>query len=102
MIVSFLGMDPRKTALNELVGWNLLRLRAKRQWSQEMLAGEAGLYTAHVSRIERAETTASVYAIHRLAEALGVKHSEFFRSKKPGAKQPPKMKAGRKPGVTRA
>lgn len=89
--------DERKDELLERVGTNLRRLRTERGLSQEKLALEAAVDTAHVSRIERASLNPTVDVIDRLAGALGVKHEEFFRPLKLGAKNLPTLKAGRKP-----
>jgi transcriptional regulator with XRE-family HTH domain len=81
--------------VRKMVGWNLRRLRLKRGLSQEALAGEL-MDTAHVSRIERGIENPTVVVLDKLATALDVKHSEFFRPVRPGSTLPPPLKAGRK------
>ncbi|MGE3335509.1 MAG: helix-turn-helix domain-containing protein [Rhodospirillaceae bacterium] len=83
-------MDVRK-----VIGWNLRRLRLKRGLSQEAVAGEQ-MDTAHVSRIERGVENPTVLVLDKLAKALGVKITEFFKPVRPGATWPPALKAGRK------
>lgn len=81
--------------IRKLVGWNLRRLRLKRGLSQEALAGEA-MDTAHVSRIERGVENPTVLVLDKLAKALGVKVTEFFKPVRPGTPLPGGLRPGRK------
>ena len=59
------------TTVTETIGQRLYRLRHERGLSQQKLA-EAGLSTAHISRIESGTRTPSVKALRLLALTLGV------------------------------
>jgi transcriptional regulator with XRE-family HTH domain len=62
----------RKTSLRQVLATNLRLLRNAKGWSQEDLAGEAGLHRTFVGAVERAERNISVDNIERLATALSV------------------------------
>jgi transcriptional regulator with XRE-family HTH domain len=47
-------------------------LRAQKGWSQERLAGEAGLNRTYLSAVERSEQNVSVDNIYRIAKGLNV------------------------------
>jgi transcriptional regulator with XRE-family HTH domain len=89
-------MDARK-----LVAWNLRRLRVEKGVAQEALAVDAGIDRTYVSRLERNMENPTVAVLERLAKALEVPIVEFFAAPKPGARLPPVLKKGRKPGRTR-
>lgn len=55
----------------------LLRLRQERGLSQEALAGEAGLQRKYISLLEKAEYQPKITTVFKLAEALGLKPSDF-------------------------
>ena len=57
---------------------NVRRLRKERGLTQEALAGECGLDTRHVGRIERGQTNPTVELLGRLGAALGVHPREFL------------------------
>lgn len=79
-----------------LVAWNLKRLRSQLGVAQERLAADAEVDRAHVSNIERRVTNATVDLLDRLATALNVPMSEFFRMPAPHTKPPKPLQAGRK------
>jgi transcriptional regulator with XRE-family HTH domain len=62
----------------QIVGANVRRLRKERGLSQEALAGEAGLAMRHLGRIERGEGNPTVAVLAKLAEALGVRPTDFY------------------------
>ena len=62
------------------VGSRLLMLRKDRGLSLRALAQECGLSVNAISRIERGETSPTVSSLQRLAQALGVQVTEFFRA----------------------
>lgn len=80
-----------------ILAWNLKRLRLERRVSQERLAADAGVSRAHMSEIEREQTSATVDLLKRLADVLEVKLEEFFREPEAGAKRPTPLTVGRKP-----
>lgn len=67
-----------------LLAANLRRLRARRGWSQEALADEAGLDRTYVGSVERAERNISIDNICRLAEALRVDVRQLLAPIRPG------------------
>jgi transcriptional regulator with XRE-family HTH domain len=69
---------------------NLRRLRHAKRMTQEELAERAGLSARYVGRIERADVSASVTVLGRIAEALEVEAAELVRAaaSKPRKKTP--------------
>ena len=65
--------------LRQTVAKNLKRLRQEKELSQEELADRAEINRNYVGMIERAENSASVDMLEKLAQALGAKPVEFFR-----------------------
>lgn len=61
------------------VGTRLSELRQERGLSLRALAKESGLSVNAVSRIERGESSPTVSSLQRLARALEVQITEFFR-----------------------
>jgi len=62
------------------VGGRLLKIRQERGFSLRALAREGGLSVNAISRIERGETSPTVSSLQRLAQALDVQVTEFFRA----------------------
>jgi transcriptional regulator with XRE-family HTH domain len=58
--------------LKEVMAVNLRRIRHDKKMTQEELADRAGLSARYVGAIERANKSASVTVLGRIAEALGV------------------------------
>jgi transcriptional regulator with XRE-family HTH domain len=65
------------------VGSRLRTLRNERQMSMRALARASGLSTNALSMIERGRTSPSVSTLYKLAEALGVPITAFFRIEPP-------------------
>ena len=61
------------------VGGRLRELRLERDMSMRSLARASGLSTNALSMIERARTSPSVSTLYKLADALGVPITAFFR-----------------------
>jgi transcriptional regulator with XRE-family HTH domain len=80
-----------------LVAWNLRRLRVAADVSQEQLAVDADVDRTYVGRIERGVENPTVSNLDKLAAALDVHISEFFRKPRPGEKRAKPLTAGRKP-----
>lgn len=57
---------------DRVVASNVRRLRSERGLTQEDLAHESGITTRYVGMIERAEKSATVRVLGRVAAALGV------------------------------
>ena len=66
--------------LKEVMAVNLRRLRHAKQMTQEELAERAGLSARYVGGIERADVSASVTVLGRIAEALEVEATELVRA----------------------
>jgi transcriptional regulator with XRE-family HTH domain len=80
----------------ELVAWNLRRLRVSRELSQEVLAIDAGIDRTYVSRLERGLENPTVAVLEGLATALGADIAEFFAIPEPGALRPRPLPGGRR------
>jgi transcriptional regulator with XRE-family HTH domain len=65
------------------VGGRLKELRTERGMSMRSLAKASGLSTNALSMIERGRTSPSVSTLYKLAEALGVPITAFFRLEPP-------------------
>lgn len=81
---------------NELVAWNLRKLRIERGISQEVLAVDASVDRTYVSRVERGLENPSVGVVERFAIALRAEMTDFFRRPQPDEKLPPVLKKGPK------
>lgn len=65
--------------LKEVMAINLRRLRHVKKMTQEELADGAGLSVRYVGAIERADVSASVTVLGRIAEALGVEAADLVK-----------------------
>lgn len=63
--------------LKEVMAVNLRRMRHDRHLTQEELADRSGLSARYIGAIERADVSASVTVLGRIAEALGVEPGEL-------------------------
>ncbi|AOH84380.1 XRE family transcriptional regulator [Sphingomonas panacis] len=61
--------------LKDTMAVNLRRVRHQKKLTQEELADRAGLSTRYVGAIERADVSASVTVLGKIADALEVKPS---------------------------
>ena len=66
--------------LKEVMAVNLRRLRHAKGMTQEELAERAGLSARYVGGIERADVSASVTVLGRIAEALELEATELVRA----------------------
>jgi len=69
--------------LKEVMAINLRRLRHAKQMTQEELAESAGLSARYVGAIERADVSASVTVLGRIADALGIEATDLIRKAMP-------------------
>lgn len=69
------GSDGSGMDLKETMAMNLRRVRHQKALTQEELADRAGLSTRYIGAIERADVSASVTVLGRIADALEVKPS---------------------------
>lgn len=65
--------------LKEVMAVNLRRLRHAKGMTQEELAESAGLSARYVGGIERADVSASITVLGRIAAALEVEATELVR-----------------------
>jgi transcriptional regulator with XRE-family HTH domain len=64
--------------LREMLALNVRKFRHARGWTQEELADRVGLSSRYVGQVERAQASASVTVLGRLAQALGVEPFELI------------------------
>lgn len=67
-------------SLTHRFGLALRRLREQRHWSQEALAGVAGLNRSYLGEIERGAAVPSLLTLVKLAEAFGLSLTELVAS----------------------
>lgn len=65
--------------LKEVMAINLRRIRHVKKMTQEELADSAGLSVRYIGAIERADVSASVTVLGRIAEALGVDAADLVK-----------------------
>ena len=65
--------------LKEVMAVNLRRIRHDKKMTQEELADLAGLSARYIGAIERADKSASVTVLGRIAEALGVEAEALIK-----------------------
>jgi transcriptional regulator with XRE-family HTH domain len=69
----------RKDVLLRGLGWRVRQLRDAKGWTQEALAGRAGLDRSYVAGIEAGLRNPSTKALSKVARALGVTLSSLFQ-----------------------
>ncbi|RWC39569.1 MAG: XRE family transcriptional regulator [Mesorhizobium sp.] len=68
--------------LKEVFAINLRQIRTSSGLTQEELAERAGLSARYIGSIERADVSASVTVLGRIADALGVEPHTLVRLKR--------------------
>lgn len=68
--------------IRQRIGWNLRRLRAQRELTQEDFATDSGFDRGYISGIERGVRNPSILVLARIATALEVDVAEFFDERK--------------------
>lgn len=63
----------------EVLAVNMIRLRRDRQWSQELLAAEAGLHRTFIAHLERLVRNPSLDNVEKIAKAFGVSVWEILK-----------------------
>ena len=71
-------MAKRKDPLLRGLGWRVRQLREAKGWTQEILAGRAGLDRSYIAGIEAGLRNPSTKALAKIARALGVTLSVLF------------------------
>ena len=69
--------------LKEVMAVNLRRVRHDKDLTQEELAHRAGVSARYIGKIERANVSASVTVLGRLAKALDLGPCELLRAIRP-------------------
>lgn len=72
-------MAKRKDPLLRGLGWRVRQLREAKGWTQENLAGRAGLDRSYIAGIEAGLRNPSTKALAKMARALGIKLSVLFQ-----------------------
>ena len=72
-------MAQRKDPLLRGLGWRVRQLREVKGWTQEVLAGRAGLDRSYIAGIEAGLRNPSTKALAKVARALDVKLSVMFQ-----------------------
>ena len=72
-------MAKRKDRLLRGLGWRVRQLRESKGWTQEILAGRAGLDRSYIAGIEAGLRNPSTKALARIARAFGIKLSVLFQ-----------------------
>lgn len=73
-------MDIRKR-----IGWNVRRLRAAREMTQEDFATDSGFDRGYISGVERGVRNPSILVLERIAVALGTDVAELCDEAKASA-----------------
>ena len=69
---------PTETVYKE-IGKRLAKARAKRNWTQEKLAAESDVASAHIGFIEQGRRHPTVSTLNKLAHALDLTLEELFK-----------------------
>ncbi len=62
------------------IGKRIKELRSEKEYSQEELAGRAGVDRTYVNSVEHGRRNISIVNIDKIAKALGCSLQEFFTS----------------------
>ncbi|MXO73051.1 helix-turn-helix domain-containing protein [Alteraurantiacibacter buctensis] len=68
--------------IRQRIGWNLRRLRAGREITQEDFATDSGFDRGYISGVERGVRNPSILVLERIATALGVDVVELLDARK--------------------
>lgn len=67
-----------ETEINQAIGHKIRGLRSQKELTLKQLAIRSNLSVSLISQIERAESSASLSSLYKIATALNVKMSNFF------------------------
>jgi transcriptional regulator with XRE-family HTH domain len=73
-----MGADPKYQKLLRRLSQNIKRVRLEKELTQEEMA-KFGFNYRHYQKIESGSYSFNLVTLHRVAKALGVDVSEFFR-----------------------
>ena len=73
--------SPRSDSLSvrAVLAANVVKLREKKKWSQEMLGFECGLHRTFIAHVERQARNISIDNIEKIATALGVEPYQLLK-----------------------
>jgi transcriptional regulator with XRE-family HTH domain len=69
----------KKRLLRQILASRVRSERLSREWSQEELAGQAGLSQVYISQLESAKRAVSIDCIEQLAGAFGIEAASLLR-----------------------
>jgi transcriptional regulator with XRE-family HTH domain len=61
------------------VGSRIAKARSKKGWTQEALAAESGVASAHIGFIEQGRRKPTLSTLYKLTNALGISLEQLFR-----------------------
>lgn len=67
-----------ETEINQAIGYKIRGLRMQKELTLKQLAGRSNLSVSLISQIERAESSASLSSLYKIATALNVRMADFF------------------------
>lgn len=67
-----------ETEINQAIGYKIRGLRMSKELTLKQLAGRSNLSVSLISQIERAESSASLASLYKIATALNVRMVDFF------------------------
>ena len=80
----------------QLLAWNIRKIRVANGDSQEKIALEAGVERAYFGKLENGTENVSIGIIGAIAKALNVPIADLFRVPLPDEEKPKALKGGRK------
>lgn len=72
-------MAKRIDTIYKEIGKRISGARAKRGWTQEKLAAESDVASAHIGFIEQGRRRPTLSTLHKLANALGMSLEQLFK-----------------------
>lgn len=72
-------MAKRIDTIYKEIGKRISGARAKRGWTQEKLAAESDVASAHIGFIEQGRRRPTLSTLHKLATALGISLEQLFK-----------------------
>jgi XRE family transcriptional regulator, regulator of sulfur utilization len=72
-------MTKRIDTIYKEIGKRISGARAKRGWTQEKLAAESDVATAHIGFIEQGRRRPTLSTLHKLATALNISLEQLFK-----------------------
>ena len=64
---------------HRITAWVICQMRLERGMTQEVLSGLAGISRSHLAEIETGRDKANVETLWRIADAFGMRLSDFIR-----------------------